>query len=478
MMGKIYEKANNVLVWLGDPRPNIPNAKAYVEQLPSIIEKIQRNVARIGPNFLPSVSAGLPLDDDPVWEIIVDVLHKDWYYRVWTLQEAVLAKELVVYYGANILDWDFVVKLHGVYGSAPLMPLRGVYDEKELHYKSITSILTYRKYREKRMEIDWAHLLWTCGFRDCSNPLDRIFGLLGMADMSVTKRIKPDYNTDERQVFLDAFRVVIDCDHQLHILNLPFERGDTLTFERGNSKGLPTWCPNLKKRLNGCVQLNSYFVGIRKLDEKSSEVSRDRISDHLTIKGLELDTIRQIAISDYPGFGDRDPVKRPELVSKFQEETLRMTNVSVYGKDKALEAYCRTLIADVARAHNGRKWSTEEMITGYKNHFTPPHLHAYLSASDKTLSSKYGSLVNQACIGRKFILTTKGRVGLAPAKCQVGDVICVFLGACAVHVLRPNVEPPRTFRFVGDCYLHGIMNMEALDMLDKKEVERTDFIIA
>lgn len=328
------------------------------------------------------------------------------------------------------------------------------------------------------METDWAHLLWTCGFRDCSNPLDRIYGLLGMADKSVKKALKENYKADERQVFLDAFRVAIDCDHQLHILSLPFDRGDTLTFELGNSDGLPTWCPNLKKRLNGCVQLNSYFVGIRKPDEKSSKVSRDPISDHLKIQGLEMDKISQIAKSHYPGFEERDRVERPELLSKFQKETLRMTESVYEDADKALEPYCRTLIADVAREHNGRKWSTEEMITGYKSHFTPAPLHAHLSASEKTLSSKYGSLANQACIGRKFILTTNGRVGLAPAGCQVGDVICVFLGACVPHVLRSNVEPPdTTFRFVGDCYLHGIMNMEALDMLDKKEVEPRDFII-
>lgn len=493
MMGEIYENASNVLIWLGNPPPHIPNAKVYVEQLPSIIEKIKRGVARIGPNFQPSVTAGLPLDDDPVWEIIVDVLHRDWYYRVWTLQEAVLAKELVVYYGANILDWDLVVNLYRAYGSAGLMPLRSVYDEKEIHYKSIMSIMTYRQYREKGKEIDWSHLLWTCGFRDCSNPLDRIFALLGMADKSVTSVIEPDYHADERQVFLDAFKVAIKYDHQLHILNLPFERGDTLTFERGNSKGLPTWCPNLKKRLNGCMQLSARLVGVRKFDEKSSEVFHNS-KDHLTIKGLELDTIHQIAESDYPGFGERFTVERSELVSRFHEETSRMTKNSAYGKDKAevlaaealeakplegkgLEAYCRTLIADVARAHNGREWSAEEMMTAHKYHFTPLHLHAHLSNSDKALSSKYGSLVNQACMGRKFILTTKGRVGLAPAKCQIGDVICVFLGACAAHVLRPNVDPPDTFRFVGDCYLHGIMNMEALDMHDKGDVKAKLFTV-
>jgi hypothetical protein len=68
-------------------------------------------------------------------------------------------------------------------------------------------------------------------------------------------------------------------------------------------------------------------------------------------------------------------------------------------------------------------------------------------------------------------------MGLAPPKCQAGDVICVFLRAAAAHVLRPNNDAGKTFQLVGDCYLHGIMNMEALDMLEAGEVKQRDFTI-
>ena len=73
----------------------------------------------------------------------------------------------------------------------------------------------------------------------------------------------------------------------------------------------------------------------------------------------------------------------------------------------------------------------------------------------------------------------EGRVGLAPANCQLDDVICVFLGACVPHVLRANDAHAEatTFSFVGDGYLHGIMNSEALVILEKKELERREFII-
>ena len=137
LMGEIYKCAHDVLVWLGDPPPGLLNVAGYLDQIPGIVKKIERTVIRFGPNFLPSVSLGLPVNDDPVWAIIVDILTKEWYYRVWTLQEAVLAKRLVIYYGCNILDWELIFRLYLAYGAAPRMPLRSLYDEKTIAYESI-----------------------------------------------------------------------------------------------------------------------------------------------------------------------------------------------------------------------------------------------------------------------------------------------------------------------------------------------------
>jgi hypothetical protein len=86
----------------------------------------------------------------------------------------------------------------------------------------------------------------------------------------------------------------------------------------------------------------------------------------------------------------------------------------------------------------------------------------------------------QACSGHKFIANMNGRVGLAPIDCQLGDVICVFVGACVPpRVLRPNDAHAEatTFSFVGGCYLHGIMNSEALVMLEEGRLERGEFIV-
>lgn len=45
------------------------------------------------------------------------------------------------------------------------------------------------------------------------------------------------------------------------------------------------------------------------------------------------------------------------------------------------------------------------------------------------------------------------------SNCSVGDIICTFLGCHIPVILRQKTED--TYEFVGECYLHGIMNGES-----------------
>lgn len=79
--------------------------------------------------------------------------------------------------------------------------------------------------------------------------------------------------------------------------------------------------------------------------------------------------------------------------------------------------------------------------------------------------------------------TQNGRIGLGPPGLKVGDRICAFVGAETLFAVRETdpgsgpadierrsrlVEPPapaqadqKTFRLVGDAYVHGLMFGEA-----------------
>jgi hypothetical protein len=76
------------------------------------------------------------------------------------------------------------------------------------------------------------------------------------------------------------------------------------------------------------------------------------------------------------------------------------------------------------------------------------------------LASKYLALMAAACLGRRACCTSSGHVGLLPAMTERYDIIAIVLGAQTPFVLRPVGR--NMFKLVGQCYVHGIMNGEAL----------------
>jgi hypothetical protein len=60
----------------------------------------------------------------------------------------------------------------------------------------------------------------------------------------------------------------------------------------------------------------------------------------------------------------------------------------------------------------------------------------------------------------------KGNIGLVPTNAKVGDVVAVFTGGLIPIILRPESGH---YTFVGDAYVHGIMDGEA--MQDVNELE-------
>ena len=76
--------------------------------------------------------------------------------------------------------------------------------------------------------------------------------------------------------------------------------------------------------------------------------------------------------------------------------------------------------------------------------------------------------------GRTYVTTERGYVGLAPENVRKGDMICVLYGGNVPYALR-TVEG--YFRFLGECYVHGIMDGEVMEMLSKGRFEKTEFDI-
>jgi len=70
--------------------------------------------------------------------------------------------------------------------------------------------------------------------------------------------------------------------------------------------------------------------------------------------------------------------------------------------------------------------------------------------------------------GRKFYTTENGSMGIGPPAMRGGDVVCVLFGGTLPYILRPIAGGE--YLFVGDCYIDGFMNGEAINKWETGEL--------
>jgi hypothetical protein len=81
----------------------------------------------------------------------------------------------------------------------------------------------------------------------------------------------------------------------------------------------------------------------------------------------------------------------------------------------------------------------------------------------------------ETTFGRRFMWTEDGKMGLVPAAAEVNDKICVFFGGQVLYIIREVDEGKH--EFIGECYVHGLMDGEALDPLGCYEERAEDFVL-
>jgi hypothetical protein len=78
-------------------------------------------------------------------------------------------------------------------------------------------------------------------------------------------------------------------------------------------------------------------------------------------------------------------------------------------------------------------------------------------------------------VARRLAITEKSYIGAAIQEAQQGDLICVLFGCSVPVLLRKGIG--EEYRFVGECYLHGFMDAEAIAMQVRGDFQVQDFIL-
>jgi hypothetical protein len=123
-----------------------------------------------------------------------------------------------------------------------------------------------------------------------------------------------------------------------------------------------------------------------------------------------------------------------------------------------LEVQCRTLIADHVES---RGLSSSEAMKEYME--ARDRFARLLLPGDKPRESMntWGSIWFELIPFYAACKISNGYVGLVPEVTSENDEIVMIQGSDLPFVLRPIQELPGYYRFIGGCYMHGLMKGEA-----------------
>jgi hypothetical protein len=75
-------------------------------------------------------------------------------------------------------------------------------------------------------------------------------------------------------------------------------------------------------------------------------------------------------------------------------------------------------------------------------------------------AKRFHATLSVRCESRRAFVTKQGYLGLGPDATQAGDVVVILFGSNVLFVLRESMKDK--FQVVGECYIYGIMDGEAI----------------
>jgi hypothetical protein len=201
-------------------------------------------------------------------------------------------------------------------------------------------------------------------------------------------------------------------------------------------------------------------------------------SNKIQVPGLNIDEISSVVSSSYI-WPDPDQPDIACQTLEWEAACLKVAQEIYKMPDSVPEEHWRTLIAN--KLHTATACTTN-LIDEYHRmkrffRFRATSSEAMQWSGDELAAiSNFCTAVEFACRGRRYFSTKNGRVGIGPASALPGDLVCVFFSGPTPYIIRPS-ESGSAYRFLGECYVHGLMDSEALGMMDQGVMQATTFML-
>lgn len=510
LMGFIYSAAKRVVIWLGDTDNTSHQAMTFV---PVFYHNLCLHFESQGIDFMKNVPYGKRLEgtefiypaiESSLWTALGHLLQREWFQRVWVAQEATANSETIVCCGKDQITWSTLTDLLHLLDTQTLAARRLTRSGQASD--SISFVRTLRGFAsdtQNPCSQDLLTVVKALSEQSSTDPRDLVYAVLGFVQDFKGVSLAPNYTLDVKDVFSDLACQCLKNGYGLEVLHYANMTDD------GTKSELPSWIPDWRH------QPHERTVGskmIRRLmftaaSSKNATWGLDAPSRILTVRGRRICTVTDRGVL-YPirqyfdTFNERDTIQVNSIMAQalnheFFEKAAAMAQ-GVAGKGRSGEdilcsvltrdywgVFCdlskaltvmRSLRAFAARLHEifeayralPRGSYIQEHFMDYEDSTVLNWHEEHFSHTYDNIEASRGLANNNEVVDRVFVQQLRGNriaststkmLANVPERTKEGDEIWIIYGCSTPFLLRPA---ERGYLMVGECFVDGIMNGEAL----------------
>lgn len=468
IMKHVYQSARRVLIWLGEIPTGIAQSfQSSVDVLLAQALDCVTNEAALISLVLGQKRAPLASWSDPLphcdWDAIALFFNCSWFTRLWVVQEVVLSKEALCYFGSSSRPWPDVRLaatwlLHRNY-------VRPQYAGRKL--VGIENAITLSAQSLGSTTLNSALLLSTV--RDCSLPHDKVYGMLGLIDKNhlstLTSALIPDYTLPLDVVYTMATRMALEeniLQSKCLILLDWTQSAFSPSEDTAKSATWPSWVPRYDRiRWHDKDSLKIYPRNFQMDAGNGFQVKMRLVegSNILSLQGLVIDRMKTL---------HGRPIK-VKLSREDAEAHVRCRSLALAAGNTEPD-FAFTLVGG-ENLERQEAHTDPRLLPAYRDFMS---FHEELAARKGTAAliadkprmlgvGLYSKTMQERSTNRKFCLTRRGLMVMAPPAARPGDFLCVLFGGLSPYVIR---QEGKYWRLIGTAYAHGVMHGEYVRQVD------------
>ncbi|RMJ14867.1 hypothetical protein CDV36_005468 [Fusarium kuroshium] len=470
LMSDIYSNAESMAIWLGPEEDDSSSAVDFLGQV-ATQAKYPDKVSRL-------LAAGARNGD---LAAVVSLFERDYWRRLWVVQEVFNAREIYVYCGPTKLSWDAYQLASDAFsehrgdmafGNDQIAGRRAVTSPDQFSYAQVliyqgpASLPDLRAYMGDG-EGALLEILRACRRKLASDPRDKLFGLLGVLPDEIRNEFRADYNLPVKDVYTEVVDYLLKTTQCLDVIC------EAIHFPvHMSSANLPSFVPDWS-HIPQTTSLACKFGFSAAGSSKARCAFLDERLNKLEISAIPLDTIKNkgISVGTLCNLGDYLMAFlhwRALLLDSYRDEDDE-------SRQRAEEDLATTLsLGQIPSPYN---WPSEWRTACYSIFANLIHERLPYLPLDRTLFDYLNVAVavrpearreylqrhfGDRMMGRCFCITQEKRIGMGTGFMLPGDQVVVPLGCSTPILLRPEGTRGE-YRFVGDVYISGYMSGRAAE---------------